>query len=402
MRHKILIAEQTDTLRSIAETVLRQNGYDVIAVTAAEKAREVLGLSQPDLIIVGADLVTPDGTPYFERIRQDARTNSIPVLLFEPAGQSDAVFPDEVIISRPFDPRDFLHKVSVFLGDKKSANPTAPAEAANSVVDDKFLDAALGLDRIDVTDSEVMNNTTIGPNTQPSSGSEKLIGLDTGPIDDADFGHSTVESLIIDEDSSQIKHRKMGRTEPPAAGTGKIEILTDQFGMVSSSPSGDGGDSEGDVHDYDWFVDAMNTEGDPDGKPAHADSGSISITDPSAAVDPITPSPVTSPASNSTPSVGVEHFIDEFKKEMEQVRSEEVSEPVQTDRVKAPDAVVDEMAWEETLEKIGPTQIDIFIKEFAREVGQKVAEMMASRIDPDKLLRMIKSEIIERQEKSSR
>ncbi len=42
MPRRVLIAEQADTLRSVAETVLRQNGYDVISVTAAEKAREVL------------------------------------------------------------------------------------------------------------------------------------------------------------------------------------------------------------------------------------------------------------------------------------------------------------------------------------------------------------------------
>ena len=77
MRRKVLIDEQTDTLRSIAENVLRQNGYEVIAVTAAEKAREVLELSQPDLIIVGADLAAPDGTLYHERLRQEPKTSKM-------------------------------------------------------------------------------------------------------------------------------------------------------------------------------------------------------------------------------------------------------------------------------------------------------------------------------------
>ncbi len=399
MRRKVLIAEQTDTLRSIAETVLRQNGYEVIAVTAAEKAREVLELSQPDLIIVGADLATPDGAPFHERLRIDAKTSGIPILLFEPAGQSDVVLPDEVMIPRPFDPRDFLHKVSVFLGDRKTSDQPASGGADGMVVDDEFLDAALGLDRLDVTDSEVMDKTAIGRRPSKDSSSEKLIGLDTGPIDNTDDDHTTIESLVIDEDSSQVKHRRPGRAEPPVSGTGKIEILTDQFGMVDSTPSGGGEDS---VHDYDWFVDAMKTDGDPAAPKTPSDTGSLSITDPSANVDPITPSPATAAPTNPSKPSGVEHFIDEFKKEMEQVRSEEFTEPFPKDRAKAPADVVDTLAWEESLEKIGPAQIDIFVKEFAQEVGRKVAEMMSARVDPDKLLRMIKSEILERQKKSSR
>lgn len=399
MRRKVLIAEQTDTLRSIAETVLRQNGYEVIAVTAAEKAREVLELSQPDLIIVGADMAGPDGSAFHERLRQDPKTSGIPILLFEPAGHSDVVLPDEVIIPRPFDPRDFLHKVSVFLGGQNASAQPIAGDPEGTVVDDEFLDAALGLDRLDVTDSEVMDKTVIGRRQKPDSGSEKLIGLDTGPIDETDVGNSTVESLIIDEDSSQVRHRKMGRAAPPASGTGKIEILTDQFGMADTTPSGGDEDS---VHDYDWFVDAMKTDGDPAAPKASSDTGSLSITDPSASLDPITPSPATAAPTTASQHSGVEHFIDEFKKEMEQVRSEEFSEPAPKDRIEAPRQVVDTLAWEETLEKIGPAQIDIFVKEFAQEVGRKVAEMMSARVDPDKLLRMIKSEILERQKKSSR
>ena len=83
MHRKILVVEQADTMRTVAETVLRQNGYEVIAVSAADKAREVLELSRPDLIIVGADIQTPDGAPFYERLQLDDNTRAIPMLLFE-------------------------------------------------------------------------------------------------------------------------------------------------------------------------------------------------------------------------------------------------------------------------------------------------------------------------------
>ena len=74
MHRKVLIIEQTDTLRTVAETVLRQNGYEVIAVSAAEKAREVLELTRPDLVIVGADVTGADGSPFYDRLASDSST----------------------------------------------------------------------------------------------------------------------------------------------------------------------------------------------------------------------------------------------------------------------------------------------------------------------------------------
>ena len=41
MRKRVLLAEQSDAIRGVAETVLRQNGFEVIPITTAEKALEV-------------------------------------------------------------------------------------------------------------------------------------------------------------------------------------------------------------------------------------------------------------------------------------------------------------------------------------------------------------------------
>ncbi len=403
MHRRVLVAEQADTIRSVAETVLRQNGYDVIAVTAAEKAREVLGLSRPDLIIVGADLVAPDGSPYYERIRQDPKTADIPLLLFEPADKTDLAFPDEVVIPRPFDPGDFIHKVSVFLGTRDTEPPGDAGPQGDSDVDDKFLDAALGLDQIDVMESEVLDQTVVGTRKKSRPAKEKMIGLDASPdLEDTGTDVSTIDSLAIDEDSSQIKRRVPGRTAPQPDGTGKIEILSDQFGLVEPPAIGQ---DENAVHDYDWFVDAIKKDDDPADSsetPGASDSGQLTVADPSAAVDPVTPGPPSPPSppvkSQASQPGGAEKFIDEFKKEMEQIRAAEpdqiASGPV------APEGGSQEMAWEEKLEQIGPAQIDIFMREFARELGRKVAEILAAKVDPEKLLRLIRSELAQRRNKS--
>jgi CheY-like chemotaxis protein len=398
MRRKILIAEQADTVRSIAETVLRQNGYDVIAVTAAEKAREVLELSRPDLIIIGADLVAPEGVPYYDKLRSDSRVGRIPILLFQPSDKSDLPFPEEVIIPRPLDPKQLLHQVTVIMaaGDRLAA-ASAKGQAASDREDD-FLDAALGLDDLRITESEVLNQTSTGRRSKSGQADEKLAGLVGGPhLNDSGATSVNVESLVLDEDSGRAVHQVPGRKAPSPEGTGKLDILTDQYGMTAPQAMARDDDPG---HDYNWFVDAIRKDNDP-ASPRPHDSGKLTISPRSEGVDPITRGPkshVATKPGGGTP--GVEKFIDEFKKEMEQIRDTESERLVPDVKTIRPDLPMDKLGWEEKLEKLGPNEMEMFTQVFAQELGRRVAEIIAAKIDPDKLLRLIKTEILERHGKS--
>ena len=400
MRRKVLIAEQADTIRSIAETVLRQNGYDVIAVTAAEKAREVLELSRPDLIIVGADLMSPDGRPYYERLSADQRSSRIPMLLFQPADKSELPFPNEVIIPRPFDPKDFLDRVSVFMGARDGLGVPSANGGVNGV-DDDFLDAALGLDDIKVTESEVLDRTVSARVSQASHSDEKLIGLEGGAnLEETGSSKVNIESLVLDETSGRAVRQVPGRQAPSTEGTGKLEILSDQYGLTDSEkPVHD----ENTSHDYNWFVDAIRKDNDPAVSAASRphDSGKLAIAPRAESVDPITRVPQ-APASSKTAGrpTGVEKFIDEFKKEMEQIRDLDADRLIPEVKTIGPDLPSKKAGWEEKLEQLAPSEMEAFTRMFARELGQRVAEIIAAKIDPDKLMRLIKAEIIGRYSKN--
>ncbi|MEW5795386.1 MAG: hypothetical protein AB1772_03400 [Candidatus Zixiibacteriota bacterium] len=395
MARKILIAEQADTTRTVAETVLRQSGYDVIAVIAAQKAREVLELSRPDLIIMGADLMAPDGTPYYERVRQDCQDRLVPVLLFEPADRTGfAPSSDHVVIPRPFDPQDLLNKVTAALSRGDEAAVGGPL--AGTEIDDSFLDAALGLDDIAVTSSEVLDKTSLGARGQAAS-AEKLIGLDGQSDQAGETGGTRVESLVLDTNSSRIVRQVPGR-KAPMDGTGKLEILSDQYGLKEPLPSGQ---EERAVHDYDWFIDSMRKDADPAVAltPNPVDSGKLKLSDHAAAIDPRTPGPGTHRAATPSPA-GVEKFIDEFKKEMRQLHETESESLVPDVRTIGPDRVAEPVGWEEKLETLAPTELDQFTREFARELGRRVAEIIAAKIDSEKLMRLVKAEIVQRHRKS--
>ncbi len=414
MRRKILIVESADTMRTVAETILRQNGYEVIAVANADQAAEVLELTRPDLIVVAADMRTSDEKLYYEKLQDEPATTSVPFLLFEPLDKSSLDFPAEAVIPRPFEPKDFVNRVDVFAGKGEAApKPAAKMPLNGSAVDDEFLDAALGLDGtsdgIHVTGSEEMDKTTgVKLRTQVKA-EEKMIGMGEEGEPVAELSDSKrVESLVIEDDVSQISHRPPKPKPKPMEGSGKLEILNDQYGL--SKPDEPTADDSDQVHDYDWFINSIAQDSVPgQAKPSEADgssdAGELTFTDPSAAVDPVTPNPVsTKPVSGSgekPANAGVEKFIDEFKKEIEQLRSTEhddlsvSSPPVSASQPKA------DLTWEDTLEKVGPQEVNQFAGEFARELGRAVAEKIVAKIDADKLLALIKAELFERRRKES-
>lgn len=400
MRKRVLVAEESDTNRRIAETVLRQNGFEVVSVSSADKAKEVLQFARPDLIIVGGDLKTADGQPYFERLTENPKTASIPLMLFDSAEQADLPFPPEVIIPSPFDPQEFVQRVTAFTGQGAAASPPNPLSQMHA--DDEFLDAALGLDRIDVTDSEVLDRTSMpGKGIPIGKNSERLVGFDHVENDTEDLSDSSrVESVMMRDEKAEKK-----RPAPPASTqTSKLEIMEDQYGL--SDPGAFKEQNNELNHDYDWFINSMREEVGEQG-PKPAQPAQTKLTE-SARIRTITkPVPAENPFADLTDqssaaqqgggkrrNAGVDKFIDEFKKEIERIKTSE-SESIFIEETHKDSGGSDQgLAWEETLEKVSPEQVEIFTRQLASELAEKIAAKIAAKIDPDRLMQLIKSEIL--------
>lgn len=404
MHKRILLAETSDTVRSVAETVLRQNGFDVIAVSSSQKASEVLELTRPDLIVIGADLQGQGSQPLYKHLQLDSRASAIPMVLLTNPSDTDLPFPSEVLVSKPIEPGELAEKVRVFSGAPPlgEENPQANPLGGETLQDD-ILDAALGLDRIDVTDSEVMDNTSItsggGRRTQSP---EKLVGFDSYDSDtDGPSDSRKVESIIVKEDSTDIRSTDPSSAPAvPVQGTGKLEIMTDQFGITSPDKAGV---HEKDAdHDYNWFLNEMKQMSDdaspqPGAEKAvltgnDSESGSLKTTEPAASLDPITPPPASAGTSHSG---GAEKYIDEFKQELEKFRSGELDSVILARQEPTKKPVTDSTsAWEDAVEKLSPEEIRLFTRDLASQLAEKIASKIVNRIDPDKLLHLIKNEIL--------
>lgn len=393
MPKKILVAEKSDTIRGIAEAVLHQNGYDVVSAATLEKAKELIITGQPNLIVLGADLKDTDGKYFYDSLEENPMMASIPLLLIaDPDGRS-LPYPDEVILPRPFEPQDFIERIRLFAGGGNQ-KPASSSDGARDpfimgTIDDAFLDAALGIEKISVESSEEFDKTFM-------TGKLKTVGKSDGgdafsiaqqPIDDQEKkgGTQKVETLMIREDNGTAKESK--KAPEKLSGTSQIEIASDQYGLIAPEIPAKPEVSKPGVHDYDWFIkemqkDAANIKFTPDGP-------KVTATPSEEIMEPVPPTvaEVEHPATNipeKPPAVGsgVDQFIEKFKEEVKQLESQaEVGSP---DRGESP-------ALPESAD-LG--EVRHFSNYVAELLAERLAKEIASKLDAETIFELVKSDLV--------
>lgn len=401
MNKKILLVEESDTTRGVAETILRQNGYEVISVSSSDKAIEVIQFTKPNIIVLGADLKASGNILLLEKFNSDHKTASIPKLVLADPLQMHNI-PENLFVGLPLDPKLFLEKINSVAS--AGANASSDSNPLHSLeLEDEFLDEALGLDRIEVTDSEVMDKT-IHARQSRNQNKEKIIGMDI-EADTAITGSDSgkVESIMINEDSSDIISKPINNVDKKSL-TGKLDILSDQFGMESQKTEQP--ETASSDHDYEWFINEMKNEVEGD-KPVdnklNNQSQSFNVKDNSSFIDPVTPNPeshISSPAQSSDTGENVDKFIEEFKKEVEKIQTETPDSIIINEDAVLQNQNPSKMSWDEKLENLTPDQLGLFTAQFSKDLAEKIAAIIITKIDEDKLLALIKSEIITQSKKN--
>lgn len=408
MRQRILLAEESDTIRGVAESLIRQGGYELISVSEGNKVLEILEFTKPDLMIVASDLKGKGNKAVFEFIEENPRLSDIPMFVLSNPNETGLPFREEVILPKPFEPKDFMAKIHRLLpsGQPAAQPQKVHAQAADDNpltsgdLNDDILDAALGLDQIEVTESEDMNQTKTSIKTGSKGKSEKLIGFDIKEADTEQPSDSgKVESLMIREDKDEISPNETGKTkqEQPQSSTGKLEILDDQYGLVDPSTLNSQDDNPD--HDYNWFLDELKKDTEELENPGANkqknlnESQKLTFEEPSSSLEPSTPVQQKNNASG-----GVDKFIDEFKKEVEKISSE-TPESITLNETQTKADTKENMVWQDSVEQLNPETMQLFTRQLVSELAEKLADKIAVKIDSDKLLAMIKAEIVNRMKK---
>jgi DNA-binding response OmpR family regulator len=440
MPKRVLVVEHSLAVRGISESLLRQNGYEVIAADSAASAREILRDSKVNLLIVASDILDDNGEPFFESLGSDSSTAILPLLvLHDSAAGHDIVYPPEAIINKPFTPRDFLESVAAFGGGEAPASEPAPV--SENDLEDAIIDSALGLDKIDVDDAEILEDDTgVYRKQGKNDKTESMIGYDykMSAEDTTKTTKKKIDAINVppeqpdtpaEQDQADKKSPEkekerefLGKPDQPLKNksleslseSSKIEIVDDQYG-IASSPDISAKDVDADSgagHDYDWFLKELQKEEQTETPPSKKTKKSETKTSPPAGTTQQSPMPSEAPqaerSAQKQPTTeshteAVDKFISEFKKEMERITSdpetdsEATKAKIEVTNIAPPDSTKATsetgIKWEEGLDGATPEDIRGLSRQLIDTIAGHIAEKIAARLDEDIIYHLIKDSI---------
>jgi len=119
---KILVLDDDPDICTMIKMVLDYHGYEAMDAETEEKANAILGSTAVDLIIMDMLLSGADGSDICKKLKEDAKTASIPVLMFSAhpnarkicmaAGADD-------FIAKPFEMNELLEKINSYIEKKR-------------------------------------------------------------------------------------------------------------------------------------------------------------------------------------------------------------------------------------------------------------------------------------------
>jgi DNA-binding response OmpR family regulator len=117
----ILLIEDEAGFRRTYRDVLERDGYDVLEAEDGERGWELLKEQKPTLVLL--DLILPklDGFEILKRLRADAETKAIPVIIFSVLGEPDdikkglALGANDYTVKGFYSPMEILSKIHAIL-----------------------------------------------------------------------------------------------------------------------------------------------------------------------------------------------------------------------------------------------------------------------------------------------
>lgn len=127
----ILLAEDEPQTAQLIEFKLRQAGLQVVRVSDGEQALAQVPLVRPALILLDGLMPVMDGFEVLRRLKEDARTRGIPVIMLTARSRDkDVVTGLELgaadYMIKPFSPSELVARVRKVLGPMAELRPELP------------------------------------------------------------------------------------------------------------------------------------------------------------------------------------------------------------------------------------------------------------------------------------
>jgi DNA-binding response OmpR family regulator len=133
MAQRVLLCDDEIHILRAAEFKLKRAGYDVQIANDGQEAWEAIQVRKPDILITDCQMPRLDGFGLVQRVRQDADTEDLPILMLTAKGYelSHEELAEKwkviAVIPKPFSPRELLRRVEDVLRSK--TDPVDPQEA---------------------------------------------------------------------------------------------------------------------------------------------------------------------------------------------------------------------------------------------------------------------------------
>ena len=131
-RVRILVVDDEPDILELIRYNLTRNNYDMTGVASGEEAFASMRTSPPDLVVLDLMLPGIDGLEVCRRLKNDARTAAIPVVILSAKGEeTDVVTGLELgaddYLTKPFSPRVLLARIKAVLRRQQSEPDVADA-----------------------------------------------------------------------------------------------------------------------------------------------------------------------------------------------------------------------------------------------------------------------------------
>ena len=131
-RVRILVVDDEPDILELVRYNLTRNNYEMVDVASGEEALTSVRRALPDLVVLDLMLPGIDGLEVCRRLKNDARTSAIPVIILSAKGEeADVVTGLELgaddYLTKPFSPRVLLARIKAVLRRQQSEPDTASA-----------------------------------------------------------------------------------------------------------------------------------------------------------------------------------------------------------------------------------------------------------------------------------
>jgi DNA-binding response OmpR family regulator len=122
---KILIAEDSATIRRLVAARLTADGYDVLEASDGEEAVTLAQRELPDLLVLDKVMPKFDGFEVVRVLREDPRTRAMPIVMLTERTREDDVLDGlglgvEEYMPKPFSPHELSARIRRTLARSRS------------------------------------------------------------------------------------------------------------------------------------------------------------------------------------------------------------------------------------------------------------------------------------------